>query len=398
MSVITDCPYICAPNIMDTPDYQTKMVTLDMADQTVIKAGTPISAEGKVANDETAIGILLNDCYACLNPRLGIVVISGRIKQDVAAEHSGITISDEAKSAMINLTFTGDGARGGGGGAQPDWNQDDDTAPDYVKNRPGGYESYEEFSGTINFLAAGDTSEYSHFELPLTADAYDATVKIGDKTYYNVPICKEGYNDEYYTIGDPRFAEYPFLINAGVNRGSGFYSYHNWATEPGEKEVYIRVRNVVKMLSRFVSPSGSTNRLGPYYHEGITVGDWNSCIDGSIVCGLCSEAGTYACAIGSFLNAADNQFVIGQCNMKDSSRKYAFIVGNGETTWHEGTGVSIVKTRSNAHTLDWGGNAWFAGTMEGTALILKSATEGSTKKFKITVDDSGTLSATEVTE
>ena len=31
------------------------------------------------------------------------------------------------------------------------------------------------------------------------------------------------------------------------------------------------------------------------------------------------------------------------------------------------------------------------------SMILKSSTEGSTKKFKITVDDSGTLSATEVT-
>lgn len=27
----------------------------------------------------------------------------------------------------------------GGGGVQADWNQNDETAPDYVKNRPGGY-------------------------------------------------------------------------------------------------------------------------------------------------------------------------------------------------------------------------------------------------------------------
>ena len=33
-----------------------------------------------------------------------------------------------------------------------------------------------------------------------------------------------------------------------------------------------------------------------------------------------------------------------------------------------------------------------------TELYLKSSTADSTKKFKITVDDSGTLSATEVTE
>lgn len=40
---------------------------------------------------------------------------------------------------------------------------------------------------------------------------------------------------------------------------------------------------------------------------------------------------------------------------------------------------------------------YWDGTIEGRQLILHSSTEGSTKKFKITVDDSGTLSATEVT-
>lgn len=110
-SVITECPYLCAPNIMDTPDFTTKMVQLDMSGGSCIKAGTPISADGKVANDETAIGILLNDCHACLGNARGLVVIGGRVKQDVAKNHSGITISDKAKAAMINVTFTGDGAR-----------------------------------------------------------------------------------------------------------------------------------------------------------------------------------------------------------------------------------------------------------------------------------------------
>ena len=37
------------------------------------------------------------------------------------------------------------------------------------------------------------------------------------------------------------------------------------------------------------------------------------------------------------------------------------------------------------------------GSLSGTGLLLKSSTDGSTKQFKITVDDSGTLTATEVT-
>lgn len=61
-----------------------------------------------------------------------------------------------------------------------------------------------------------------------------------------------------------------------------------------------------------------------------------------------------------------------------------------------GNGTSDAS-RSNAHTLDWSGNAWYAGTVEGTAMIVKSSTEGSTKRFKITVDDSGVITATEIT-
>ena len=81
------------------------------------------------------------------------------------------------------------------------------------------------------------------------------------------------------------------------------------------------------------------------------------------------------------------QHTQGKYNIEDSSNTYAHIVGNGDSD----------TSRSNAHTLDWSGNAWFAGTIEGAALIIPSSTEGSTKKFKITVDDSGTISATEVT-
>lgn len=74
----------------------------------------------------------------------------------------------------------------------------------------------------------------------------------------------------------------------------------------------------------------------------------------------------------------ENQHVQGRFNA--GSTEYAHIVGNGKSD----------AERSNAHTVDWNGNGWFAGTVEGTALILKSSTG---KKFKITVNDSGTISA-----
>lgn len=51
---------------------------------------------------------------------------------------------------------------------------------------------------------------------------------------------------------------------------------------------------------------------------------------------------------------------------------------------YEGTGSKVVK--------------FISGNVECESIILKSSTAGSTKKFKITVDDTGTLSATEVTD
>ena len=93
-------------------------------------------------------------------------------------------------------------------------------------------------------------------------------------------------------------------------------------------------------------------------------------------------------AEGSHTRASgDFSHVQGKFNIEDTSNKYADIIGNGTSD----------TARSNAATVDWEGNAWFAGTVEGKALILPSSTENSIKKFKITVDDSGALTATEVT-
>ena len=83
---------------------------------------------------------------------------------------------------------------------------------------------------------------------------------------------------------------------------------------------------------------------------------------------------------------------------------YVHIVGNGSD-----------DARSNAHTLTWSGIPWYKKRPQfgGNAMndgaqtvvangdkeiVLASSTSGSTKKFRITVDDTGTIKATEVTE
>lgn len=102
--------------------------------------------------------------------------------------------------------------------------------------------------------------------------------------------------------------------------------------------------------------------------------------------GLATTAsGAQAHAEGRYTIAAGGaQHVEGVANIEDTEDKYIHIAGNGTFT-----------NRSNAYTLDWSGNGWFAGTVTATAILLKSSTEGSSKYFKLTINDSGELSISE---
>ena len=103
--------------------------------------------------------------------------------------------------------------------------------------------------------------------------------------------------------------------------------------------------------------------------------------------------GAYTEATGDYSNAegcgtianVSAQHVQGTYNIKDDDYKYLHIVGNGESD----------SARSNAHTIDKDGNGWFAGAVEGSALILTSPNG---TRYQITVSNNGTLSAAEIEE
>lgn len=85
--------------------------------------------------------------------------------------------------------------------------------------------------------------------------------------------------------------------------------------------------------------------------------------DGCSALGLISHAeGNGTMASGQFshaegqgtLAAGNIQHAEGKWNEEDINNTYAHIVGNGTNT----------NNRSNCHTLDWSGNAWFAGNVE----------------------------------
>lgn len=75
--------------------------------------------------------------------------------------------------------------------------------------------------------------------------------------------------------------------------------------------------------------------------------------NGTMSSGSASHAEGY-----NTIASSENQHVQGKYNIEDTGGIYAHIVGNGNDN----------NNRSNAHTLDWNGNAWYAGQVEGTNL------------------------------
>lgn len=70
---------------------------------------------------------------------------------------------------------------------------------------------------------------------------------------------------------------------------------------------------------------------------------------------LTTAGGSYSHAEGQGTTAqSSHQHVQGKYNISDGYGTYAHIVGNGTGT----------NNKSNAHTLDWSGNAWFAGDIK----------------------------------
>ena len=96
--------------ILKRPPFEGIAITLDFTNvaagadgKTVVKAGSPISAAGVVANTADAIGILLWDVYE-ERPQ-GTILKKAYINTAVAQAHSGVTIAAAVKSALPMIVF-----------------------------------------------------------------------------------------------------------------------------------------------------------------------------------------------------------------------------------------------------------------------------------------------------
>ena len=346
------------------------------------------------------------------------------------------------------------GNTGSQSGVQPDWNQNDSTKPDYVKNRP----FYESISLTT-FLEEQQIDFSSSFTTPndiVQGKTY--FVHWDDAEYTIEATYKDIFGDGSILIPYLEQADGLFTIEASLMDAAdkGIHNVAIYTTELSLKTIdekfipdtIARKDSVVRSVcggypdlngnvsvsyddlvgnkpSNIRDGSGKDSIMQDTAQEASGQGS-HAEGDVTIASGDYSHAegtrskarGTYSHAegvecvsIGSGSHAegfgtassSNYQHVEGKFNIEDLDGKYANIIGNGDRS-----------ARSNAYTLDWNGIAWFKGRPQfgGTAqdqgsqtvvangdkeIILKSSTSGSTKKFKITVDDSGALTATEVT-
>ena len=278
---------------------------------------------------------------------------------------------------------------------QTDWNQNDNTAADYLKNKPFG-EGFPEDLGTYNFTATSETTItyvtaqddgslyildhlFNHKDISnatqvvvngetdLWTSSYDGKGHVnasGDKfsfhCYYNVGnTATITSNANIFTTGNT----YPVFF-----RDVSDDSIKKIGSQYIPRSVYTFENAPVKFGSGSKSTvqGGDTTASGNVSHaEGYdtTASGSRSHAEGgyTTASGNVSHAeGNYTTASGNASHAegfmtrasSNNQHVQGVCNVEDSAGVYAHIVGNG-----------TIRDRRNIHALDWNGNAYYKGTV-----------------------------------
>ena len=76
-----------------------------LASAGVVKAGTPLDADGVIANTDDAKGILLNDVFKD-NPNGTIITAFAEINKDVAEAWSGVTYATAMTTKLSNIVFS----------------------------------------------------------------------------------------------------------------------------------------------------------------------------------------------------------------------------------------------------------------------------------------------------
>ena len=265
-------------------------------------------------------------------------------------------------------------AAGANVNVQADWNVNDETSDAYVQNRPFYITEPQE----VVLYEAENIPINQNPSLPFVlVEGQSYTVIYNGVTYENL-ICyyyddddelRIGTNDDPYYIssfdgecsvlwsddsGQPRSLKVLTTDRLCVQLDEKYISYKPGYVVPNTfgAEIFNTKDNIATGNASHAE-GGGTQALGHVSHTEGT---------GTIASGYATHAeGDCAIASGNAshaegsetIAAGDTQHVQGKYNIEDTEDKYAHIVGNGTSS-----------QRSNAHTLDWNGVAWFKGDVK----------------------------------
>ena len=310
---------------------------------------------------------------------------------------------------------------------QPDWNQNDSTQPDYVKNRPfytgDPVETVLVEESTVSFTAGGGIY-WAQF--PPT---FEATVGETYKVYWDGAAYECACVDfnGYLAIGNRSIAGAgsdtgePFLMS--VNNGEGFEIYTADTSASHTFSISRFVQEVVKIDKKYLPVASEGNYGVVKKSEIVTSYKFDSKAPHDLMVdaitafktGNASIVWDNRKVIDVHYNSSDDTISVVFANeplkvLTFSNHDGFYVRTLGSATYGElqGKQVRIVNDggvhtvlstegmQSDATLSVSANRISLYGEFSGIALVLLSSTAGSTKKFRITVDDSGAISATEV--
>ena len=443
----------CVPSILfgngipadPTPDVYAQIMELlgKISDESVAKAVTDALEQAKVSGEFD--GEKGNDG---VSPAVSVAAITGGNR---------VTITDAGGAKTFDVMDGAQGASGADGkdyvltdadkqeiaktaaglvdvpSVQSDWNQNDEAAADYVKNRPfytgNPVETVLVEESTVSFVDAG----YGGIYAAQFSSAFAATVGETYKVYWDGTAyeCTCVSFDNTPTIGNLSITGEgsdtgePFII--GVENGVGIQILTADASDTHTFSISGLVTEVVKIDEKYLPDTvaakseveatqevldGVFSSVATFIFDKQTSGrdtfnfnafnyykisDFNTAPEDVISFKGTREGGVEFSKITIGSNCVKYGYFIvvasaGECSLPVS-----------ETTTFSFTAPSaglyaMYKVDNPRYTAGTGEFTLRAstGSLFITGLLLKSSTAGSTKKFKITVDDSGTITATEV--
>ena len=311
---------------------------------------------------------------------------------------------------------------GGGGGVQPDWNQNDSTAADYIKNRPFYSETTETVfveESTVPFTSPGAGLYYATIQSAFKPTAGETYKVSWDGVAYE---CVGETVSRYTVIGNPSVIGVgadtgePFVISPLADN-SGIEIYTKDASASHTISISGPIAEAVQIPDKYISNTfrdvviagnplnWSEDDWTKYYglfQSGklLMINDIGGSNSEGYVLSMSyvSNGGHNISAINSagnlyrFMSSQDGFYWVPIISHNAFYFQYDETEGIASESYErlEASG-GLTFTRKNANEDAVRRKVVLEGDKE---IILSSSTSGSTKKFRVTVDDSGNLTAT----